>query len=209
LPQKHETVVIDRGFLEIKARIREAIDSHVDVGIFQGQSNQDGQSILAYAIVNEFGTNRAGASRNVRIPARPFVKLTALAKEDEYRTLLRRAAQEILANKSTVVQELYRFGAHAASDIQQTIINYTDPPNAESTQLAKGANLKNTRQGRRMLKEIRKGIAMTKDSRGRFQKKQAPKGLKVNNPLVDNMDMARAVMWEVTINGSKRRTGRL
>lgn len=121
------------GRIRIQRRGLQLRGSLVDIPTlrvgFPGGS-EDG--VLARAVYNHYGTPT--------IPARPFISLSVRKNRAKYRSLLRNSAAGILKGDTTPTSALTILGLAAVADIQQTIVDLRDPPNAESTIRGKGSS---------------------------------------------------------------------
>lgn len=129
-------VVLDRGWKDIKKRIRDLDGKGVAVGIRArdaGKQGPDGTDVIDYAIYNEFGTET--------IPARPFMRRTAATAEAEVRKVAGRWAGMVVAGRMTVAQALGSLGEFYMAKIQGTIRSATGwaAPLSPRTIKAKGS----------------------------------------------------------------------
>ena len=121
---------IDRGYKAIMREIDRANNAFVDVGIFEGGSN-DGVSIAEYATYNEFGT--------ATIPARPFM---AISFDENIGQITKdaQAGMRRITRGSTASRELTVMGLKHQQRIQRTIKGRDILPKlAESNIAAKGS----------------------------------------------------------------------
>lgn len=101
----------------------------LDVGFMAGATYPDGTPVAQVAFWNEFGTNRT--------PARPFFR-TMIAKESKgWPELLGKAAVHTSYNTR---KALSLIGEKINDDLKTSIVNWQDPPNAQSTVDRKGFN---------------------------------------------------------------------
>lgn len=101
----------------------------VRVGFLEGGRYEDGTSIAAVAFWNEYGTSRA--------PPRPFFRTAIDNQSSEWASILGRAAKHYNYDSAQVMAAM---GTKMAEDIQQSIVGWQDPANAESTVKKKGFN---------------------------------------------------------------------
>lgn len=110
----------------------------VKVGIQNNAGlNEDGESILEYALANEFGT--------IYIPSRSFIRDTEEEKRASWYKLLQQQLEDLLDdNNPSALRALSIVGLKASDDIKMKITNAkTDPkikPLAEATIKAKGSS---------------------------------------------------------------------
>lgn len=104
--------IIDRGYNEIMRRLKQADDSYVDVGIFEGERNSEGAIIAEYATANEYGTSK--------IPSRPAHAIAF----DESKTKINADMQlglKRVIDGSTAARELNIIGLKHQQRIQNVI----------------------------------------------------------------------------------------
>lgn len=119
-----------RGGDKFKAALKQAVDKAasgtVRVGIIESQTYPDGESVAQVAYWNEYGT--------ATIPARPFFRNTIAEKQGEWAD----KAAELLKQSDDTNHALALIGEGVKGDIVETIQNFTEPPNADSTVKRKG-----------------------------------------------------------------------
>jgi hypothetical protein len=98
------------------------------VGFLEGATAPNGDSIPLRAAMNEFGTAKA--------PPRPFMRNMIAAKSDEWPDAL---AGALKANDYDATKALELVGGGIAGQLQQSIIDLTSPPLAQSTIDRKGS----------------------------------------------------------------------
>lgn len=101
----------------------------VKVGFPSGSSTD----VVDRAIWNHYGTSRG-------IPARPFLLNAIRDNRAKYLNAMRVSAPKILRGETSLNTVLTKLGIVAQGDIQMSITNLRDPPNARSTILAKGSS---------------------------------------------------------------------
>lgn len=131
----------DLGYDALLATLGDMGDAAVYVGILQDQGSEldeDGNiTVAGYAAVNEFG------SADGRVPERSFLRSTVDANGRVYESELQAVAIETVdaavrslssgQAEAALERGLGRVGARAARDVQVTIRDLRDPPNAPST----------------------------------------------------------------------------
>lgn len=119
-----------RGGDKFKAALKQAVDKAasgtVRVGIIESQTYPNGESVAQVAYWNEYGT--------ATIPARPFFRNTIAEKQGEWAD----KAAELLKQSDDTNHALALIGEGVKGDIVETIQNFTEPPNADSTVKRKG-----------------------------------------------------------------------
>lgn len=120
---------------EIKSNLKDLSRYAIEVGIFSDSgSSKDGVSYLLIATVHEFGV----AVKN--IPERSFLRSTFDEKSDEWFNFAKKRMPAVLIGQMSARQLMELLGAKMVSDIQKTIKDISDPPNAPSTIAQKGSS---------------------------------------------------------------------
>ena len=115
---------------------------HVNVGFLASATYPDGTPVAAVAFWNEVGSGagvpeglesvaESGPSR----PPRPFFKQTIAANSPHWGKDL---AEQVKSTGGDGNVALGRMGVEIVGEIQESIINFSDPPNAPSTIARKG-----------------------------------------------------------------------
>ena len=120
--QKLKKLLAQAGKVEVK---------EVEVGFFPESRYDDGTPVAAVAAWNEFGTET--------IPERPFFR-RAIAKMEEEglaKVLGKGIDRERLVIDRRVADKI---GAYAAEQVQQSITDLKEPPNAPETIRRKGSD---------------------------------------------------------------------
>ena len=95
-------------------------DLRLKVGVLEGATNQEGESVAFYAAKNEFGTKD--------IPARPAMRTTLLAHGEDYL----QALAWMLQTGSDPEQALRELGELVRGNMVEKIASWTEPPNSEA-----------------------------------------------------------------------------
>ncbi len=125
----------DHGWLKVRRELKKLEAHNVNVGILSDKGSQtveDGATLAEIAAYNEFGTND--------IPERPAHRETFDKTREGFQKRLTGIVGLILEGKITYETGLNRLGIWYTNELKQAIINWSDPPNAESTVRQKGAN---------------------------------------------------------------------
>ena len=127
--------VRDRGWIGIKAKVRELDGAAVKVGIRARDAGKmnDGVAVIDYAIWNEYGT--------ATIPKRPYMRRTADTSEGALKAVTTKWAKMLVGGTMTVDQVLHSLGQYYKMRIQGTIRNASSwaTPLAPSTIRQKGS----------------------------------------------------------------------
>lgn len=115
-------------------RLVSSKSQHVQVGVIDGSKYPDGTSVASVAIWNEYGTKTA--------PARPFFRDTIKQEKSNWSAL----ATKAIRAGYTVEHMLGLVGAQMQTDVQLSIMTFSNPPNAAYTVAKKKFNapLRNT-----------------------------------------------------------------
>lgn len=126
----------DLGYAKIIAQLQ-AMEKQDDRGVFVGVHGKEGSEQVIIAATNEFGTTQAGASGNVVIPERSFLRSTVAERQGQIGDLLIQAVEDAVEGKRTLDQGLGRLGEQTAGWVVEKIKILQEPDNAESTKAAK------------------------------------------------------------------------
>ena len=99
------------------------------VGWFENSkyADKDSTPVAAVAAQNEYG------NPNKHIPARPFMRPTIYAKQNEWSKIAENGSKSILKGDNTIYDVLQLLGLKAAGDIKRTISKLTEPPLSPKT----------------------------------------------------------------------------
>lgn len=123
---------IDRGWKNIKREILLSSRKVVAVGILEGSTGHEGESIAEYAAHNEFGTED--------IPSRPFTAMSVDENKPAIIKDMREMGNALTHGKRTANACLTVIGMRHAARVQQTITGRDILPRlAQSTVDAKGS----------------------------------------------------------------------
>jgi hypothetical protein len=115
-----------------KQQQRFAKQRRVLVGLPSNAPNYpDGTSIVAVAVINEFGT--------AKIPERSFLRKAVYSNAQKYYNMFRQAALVVLRGKDET-KELQKIGMVASQDVKLQIDATLNPPNAPYTIARKGSS---------------------------------------------------------------------
>jgi hypothetical protein len=131
------TIEKDKGFQALMGQIDIMGNGpRVEVGFFAGNKPDgaaDGDlSIAEYMFVNEVGTD------DDTIPARPVMGATADAERASVERMIDDGLNRIALGKADVKKVLTLVGMTYQGRLREAIVDWSDPPNAESTQFKKG-----------------------------------------------------------------------
>lgn len=124
------------SFLTKLPALLKSLDGKVGkVGWFKEQKYNDknGTPVAYVATIQEYGY----APKN--IPARPFMRPTIAAKQNEWKAIAQQGAEQIVKGNQTVNGVLELLGQKAAGDIKRTITRITEPPLSPKTIAARRA----------------------------------------------------------------------
>ncbi|HQT79437.1 MAG TPA: hypothetical protein PLD10_20530 [Rhodopila sp.] len=118
---------------EIAQKVRRS--GTLEVGFPEGSTYPDGTPVAYIAAIQEFGTQNAGPNHNVTIPARPFFRTMIAEKRNEWGPAL---GQIIVNVRYDTEAALSQLGEGIQGQLQKSIRDWTQPPNAASTVAEKG-----------------------------------------------------------------------
>lgn len=125
----------DHGWERIKRELMQLEKHNINAGILsdKGSDAVDGGYTLAQiAAFNEFGTDR--------IPERPAHRTTFENSKSGLNRRLAGVVGLVAQGKISYTTGLERLGNWYTGELKQSIINWNDPPNADSTVRQKGFN---------------------------------------------------------------------
>lgn len=113
------------------SRIADRMEGSLKVGFLAGATYPDeaGTPVAQVAFWNEYGTSRS--------PARPFFRTMIARESDGWADVLAKAAKHYDYRSSVVLGVL---GEHIVGQLQQSIIGWREPQNADYTVAKKGFN---------------------------------------------------------------------
>lgn len=109
-------------------RLVSSKQQHVKVGILDNSKYPDGTSVATVAFMNEYGTSK--------IPPRPFFRQTISEQKSNWTQL----AKDAIKMGYSIEHTLGLVGAQMQTDLQYSIMSWTNPPNAPYTVMRKGVN---------------------------------------------------------------------
>lgn len=123
------------GGVKLEAALKEIAEkatnaSLVRVGFLENATYPDGTPVALVAAVNEFGAPARG------IPPRPFFRNMIAAKSGEWPKAI---AALLTTNDYDAAVTLGQAGEAVKGQLQQSIVDTNEPPNAPSTIARKGA----------------------------------------------------------------------
>lgn len=128
--------VKDTGYTKYKKALEQLNSNEIRVGLF----SKAGEKVLTKALVNEFGTSRAGKNGNITIPARSFIRSTYNEQVETVVKRFKQIMQAIQKGNYSVRPKLKLIGLEVQAAMQEKIITLKDPPNAPSTIAKKGSS---------------------------------------------------------------------
>jgi len=122
-------VDLDRRLSELAKGLRKA--ASVRVGFLEGSTYPDGTSVALVAAINEWGQTRIHPNQ----PPRPFFRRMIKEKSPEWPQAI---AGLLVANDYDAEKVLALTGAAIAGQLQQSIVDFVDPPLSPVTVALKG-----------------------------------------------------------------------
>lgn len=126
------TKTIDRGWDKIKRELSTLKNSYTKVGLQKGEMHSSGQLVAQIAAQNEYGTRY--------IPSRPFMRTAFSNNLNQLENRLQVSLNSIYEGRSSAAASLNSVGVWYTGKIQETITNFSSPPNAPSTIAQKGSS---------------------------------------------------------------------
>lgn len=124
----------DLGYKRTMQILRDLLGAEVLVGV-RGNAgdSEDGTPLAVIAAANEFGT--------ATIPERSFLRSTVESNRGKYADDLQEVVEAVVDGKANAMEQgLNRLGVEAVADVQRTMRELDDPPNAASTIARKGTD---------------------------------------------------------------------
>lgn len=121
--------------LMAKSKLEEALSKYLNeklevrAGIFETATYPDGTPVAEVAYENEYGTDS--------IPPRPFFRTTIAEKQKDWADSV---AEGLQYYKGDIRAALEATGERMADDLQESVLNWKEPPNAPYTIAKKGFN---------------------------------------------------------------------
>lgn len=130
MANENKLIDIDMGYARLSKTLADLKPIYTKIGYPEGEVDR---SVVEKAVWNHFGVPP-------RVPPRPFMTIAFDRDVDEYAALLLSSVDEYLetGDVSALVRGFDVTGAIAAQGIRETIIKFTDPPNAPLTIALKG-----------------------------------------------------------------------
>lgn len=125
----------DHGWARIKRELQQLEKHNVQAGILSDKGSdavEGGHTLAEIASFNEFGTDD--------IPERPAHRTAFEQSKAGFQRRLAGIVGLVAQGKISYVTGFERLGAWYVGELKQSVINWSDPPNADSTVRQKGAN---------------------------------------------------------------------
>lgn len=123
----------------------------VQIGFFPTATYDDGTPVAGVAAVQEFGTVDAGKGHNTVIPGRPFFREAIAEGKPDYSKMITASLKVTGGNAEKALTVI---GRKIQTDVQESIRNWSEPPNATSTVKQKGFNDPLIGKTRRMVNSV-------------------------------------------------------
>lgn len=121
--------------LMARSKLEEALSKYLNekmevrAGIFETATYPDGTPVASVAVENEYGTDL--------IPARSFFRTTIAEKQKDWADSVAKGLQYYKGDIRTALEAT---GERMADDLQESVLNWKEPPNAPYTIAKKGFN---------------------------------------------------------------------
>lgn len=119
--------LIDMGWKRTKLNFFALHNKKIEAGLL---NNTDNMATIGF--YQEFGT--------IHIPERPWLRTVLRHKHENYQRQIAHRIRAMIRGTLAPITLLEQIGKMYEDDIKKSIINWTSPPNAESTIKIKGFN---------------------------------------------------------------------
>ena len=119
--------LIDMGYKRAIRNFQQLHNKKIEVGLLDNTDNM--ASIWFW---NEYGTSR--------IPERPAFRTALRLNQENYKRFILQRIRMMITGSIAPLTILENLGNRIVRDLQKSIIDWSDPPNAESTVKQKGFN---------------------------------------------------------------------
>ena len=111
----------------------------VKVGLPQGEADSD---IIMRGIWTHFGTagGASGGGWGGPVPERPWLSSAMRENRSKYRDGMKTSAKKLLLGQTSLQTVLSKLGIMAQGDVQESISNWSSPPNSPVTIELKGSS---------------------------------------------------------------------
>lgn len=128
------------GGAKLEAHLRQSIRNlkraqKVEVGFFENATYPDGTPVAMVAAINEWGASGAGRGHKVKIPPRPFFRTMIKDGEAHWGPDLGKILKSAEYDAAVA---LARMGESMKGELQTSIRDWSEPPNAPATIKKKG-----------------------------------------------------------------------
>ena len=134
MPKKTRVKVDDRKWQRIKKQLFKLNKAYTLVGIFSGETREEGLTNAEIAFINEFGTNDG------HIPERPFMRGWFDSHRKQIEKVAEKFYKQVVDEKMTADMALKRLGEWYTGELKKSITNLKTPPNAPVTIRLKGSS---------------------------------------------------------------------
>jgi hypothetical protein len=137
-----KTREIDKGWDKIQRELKKLDKAFTKVGIQSdaGKSDDGKTDLVLIAATNEFGTDKAGKNKNVRIPERSFVRAAMDNNKKKINSFIAELIGKVEDGKITAIRAVGLLGEMGEGLIKRRMTTLRTPPNAQSTIDAKGSS---------------------------------------------------------------------
>ena len=132
LSVKGHTTDVDLGAERLIEQVKRLDGARIDVGLFEGDVDEEGKSLAVIGAIQEFGSPAAN------IPKRPWLGRATRENQSKWQQRFQEVAFAIISGRSNALRMMTAFGDKIAKDVRRTINAITTPRNAPSTVARKG-----------------------------------------------------------------------
>lgn len=132
---------VDKGFRRIITGMKELGNNSIIAGVLKESGNADnGMTLAEIALINEFGTTKAGRNHKVTIPSRPFMRQAADKNEKEWLDFSENVVGKMIDKGAGAGQAYNIIGQKVEGDIKEIFVTGDFAPNAPATIAKKGSD---------------------------------------------------------------------
>jgi hypothetical protein len=130
----------DKGWDKIKKELKRLDKSYTKIGIQAGESRKDGKDMVVIAATHEFGTNKAGKNKNIKIPERSFLRTGIDNNKKKINNFIFELIGEVEDGKINAKQAVGNLGEFGEGLIKRRITVLKSPPLKSETISKKGSS---------------------------------------------------------------------
>ena len=129
---KTEIKMDTRKWDKLKTQIKDLNSVYTTVGLHKDEKYDNGLDVAFVGALNDFGTDR--------IPSRPWQRGWFDGNINDIKEKAKKILKNILDGHITVKEGIEQLGFYGSTELKQSIVKWSMPPNAPYTILIKGFN---------------------------------------------------------------------